>query len=44
MAELDPAPPPPPARFRLGPRAQVVIGSALIAAGEEVPLATTTTN
>jgi hypothetical protein len=44
VAELDPVPPRPPVRFRLGPRAHVVIGSALIAAGEEVPLATTTTN
>jgi len=43
-AELEPAPPSPPLRFRLGPRARVVIGSALIAAGEEVPLSTTTTN
>jgi hypothetical protein len=43
-AELEPAPPHPPVRFRLGPRARVVIGSALIAAGEEVPLSTTTTS
>ncbi len=43
-AELDPVPPRPPVRFRPGPRARVVIGSALIAAGEEVPLTTTTTN
>ena len=39
VAELDPAPPRPPARLRLGPRAATVIGSALVAAGEDVPLA-----
>ena len=44
VAEFEPAPPYPPVRFRLGPRARVVIGSALIAAGEEVPLSTITTN
>jgi hypothetical protein len=38
VAELDPAPPRPPARLRLGPRALTVIGSALVAAGEDVPL------
>ncbi len=43
-AELEPGPPYPPVRFRLGPRARVVIGSALIAAGEEVSLSTVTTN
>jgi hypothetical protein len=43
-AELEPAAPSPPVRFRLTPRGRVVIGSALIAAGEEVSLSTTTTN
>jgi hypothetical protein len=43
-AELEPAAPAPPVRFRLTPRGRVVIGSALIAAGEEVSLSTTTTN
>ena len=38
VACLDPVPPAPPARLRLGPRASVVIAAALIAAGEEVPL------
>ena len=37
-AELDPAPPRPPRRLRLGAGAPAVIGSALVAAGEEVPL------
>jgi hypothetical protein len=42
VGELHPAPPQPPARLRLAARAQTVIGSALVAAGEEVPLGATT--
>jgi hypothetical protein len=42
VAELHPPPPQPPARLRLAARAQTVIGSALVAAGEEVPLGATT--
>ena len=38
VAELHPPPPQPPARLRLAARAQTVIGSALVAAGEEVPI------
>jgi hypothetical protein len=38
VAELQPPPPQPPVRLRLADRAQTVIGSALVAAGEEVPL------
>ncbi|HEY2957119.1 MAG TPA: hypothetical protein VGM21_02760 [Actinomycetota bacterium] len=41
VAELHPAPPRPPARLRLAAHAQTVIGSALVAAGEEVPLGAT---
>jgi len=41
VAELDPPPPQPPRYLRLTARAQTVIGSALVAAGEEMPLATT---
>lgn len=37
-AELHPPPPQPPVHLRLAARAQTVIGSALVAAGEEVPL------
>jgi hypothetical protein len=44
VAELDPPPPRPPARLRLGPAATTVIGSALVAAGEEVPLGWHTLN
>jgi hypothetical protein len=44
VAELDPPPPHPAAGLRLLPRAHTVIGSALVAAGEEVPLAPTPTN
>jgi hypothetical protein len=43
-AELDPPPPHPAAQLRLLPRATTVIGSALVAAGEEVPLASTPAN
>jgi hypothetical protein len=38
VADLQPPPPRPPARLRLAARAQTVIGSALVAAGEEVSL------
>jgi hypothetical protein len=38
VAELDPPSPRLPASARLGPRAETVIGSALIAAGEDLPL------
>ena len=38
VAQLDPPSPQPPARLRLRPLAYTVIGSALVAAGEEVPL------
>jgi hypothetical protein len=38
VADLEPPPPRPPAQLRLAARAQTVIGSALVAAGEEVPL------
>jgi hypothetical protein len=38
VAELDPPSPRLPARARLEPRAETVIGSALIAAGEDLPL------
>jgi hypothetical protein len=41
VADLDPPPPQPPRTLRLTARAQTVIGSALVAAGEEMPLATT---
>jgi hypothetical protein len=44
VAELDPPPPHPAAQLRLLPRATTVIGSALVAAGEEVPLASTPAN
>jgi hypothetical protein len=44
VAALDPPPPHPAARLRLLPRASTVIGSALVAAGEEVPLASTPAN
>ena len=37
-AHVEPPPPEVPARARFGARAQTVIGSALIAAGEDVPL------
>jgi hypothetical protein len=37
VATLDPPPPHPAASLRLLPRASTVIGSALVAAGEEVP-------
>ena len=40
VAELLPRPPRRPARLRLDARARTVIGSALVAAGEEVPIAT----
>ena len=39
-----PPAPPPGASLRLGPRASTVIGSALVAAGEEVSLASTPAN
>jgi hypothetical protein len=44
VAELDPPPPHPAASLRLLPKASTVIGSALVAAGEEVPLASTPAN
>ena len=44
VATLDPPPPNPAASLRLLPRASTVIGSALVAAGEEVPLAATPAN
>jgi hypothetical protein len=44
VATLDPPPPDPAASLRLLPRASTVIGSALVAAGEEVPLAATPAN
>gem|GEM_PF-966966 len=44
VAALDPPPPNPAASLRLLPRASTVIGSALVAAGEEVPLAATPAN
>jgi hypothetical protein len=44
VADLHPPPPHPGASLRLGPRASTVIGSALVAAGEEVSLASTPAN
>jgi hypothetical protein len=44
VADIRPPPPHPGASLRLGPRAATVIGSALVAAGEEVSLASTPTN
>jgi len=44
VATLDPPPPHPAASLRRLPRASTVIGSALVAAGEEVPLAATPAN
>jgi hypothetical protein len=44
VASLDPPAPHPAASLRLLPRASTVIGSALVAAGEEVPLAATPAN
>jgi hypothetical protein len=44
VATLDPPAPHPAASLRLLPRASTVIGSALVAAGEEVPLAATPAN
>jgi hypothetical protein len=41
VADLQPPPPSPPLYLRLTARAHTVIGSALVAAGEEVPLSTT---
>jgi hypothetical protein len=41
VADLDPSPPQPPRYLRLTARAQTVIGSALVAVGEEMPFATT---
>jgi hypothetical protein len=38
VADLEPPPPQPPSQLRLAARAQTVIGSALVAAGEEVPI------
>ncbi len=38
VADMDPAPPRLPARIRFSDRAETVIGSALIAAGEDLPL------
>jgi hypothetical protein len=44
VADIRPPPPHPGAGLRLGPRAATVIGSALVAAGEEVSLASTPPN
>jgi hypothetical protein len=44
VADIHPAPPHPGSSLRLGPRASTVIGSALVAAGEEVSLAATPVN
>jgi hypothetical protein len=44
VADLRPPPPHPGASLRLGPRASTVIGSALVAAGEEVSLASIPAN
>jgi hypothetical protein len=44
VADLRPPPPHPGASLRLGPRAATVVGSALVAAGEEVSLASTPAN
>ena len=44
VADIRPPPPHPGAALRLGPRASTVIGSALVAAGEEVSLASTPAN
>jgi hypothetical protein len=44
VAELRPTPPHPAASLRLGARASTVIASALVAAGEEVPMAPTPVN
>jgi hypothetical protein len=44
VADIHPPPPHPGASLRLGPRAATVIGSALVAAGEEVSLASTPAN
>src|SRR5215207_8148789 len=44
VADIRPPPPHPGSALRLGPRASTVIGSALVAAGEEVSLASTPSN
>jgi hypothetical protein len=44
VADIRPPPPHPGASLRLGPRAATVIGSALVAAGEEVSLTATPSN
>ena len=44
VAGIHPPPPHPGASLRLRPRASTVIGSALVAAGEEVSLASTPAN
>ncbi|MFL5879573.1 MAG: hypothetical protein ACJ782_05660 [Actinomycetota bacterium] len=44
VADIHPPPPHPGASLRLGPRASTVIGSALVAAGEEVSLTSTPAN
>ncbi len=44
VADISPPPPHPGSALRLGPRASTVIGSALVAAGEEVSLASTPAN
>jgi hypothetical protein len=44
VADIRPPPPHPGASLRLGPRAATVIGSALVAAGEEVSLTATPAN
>jgi hypothetical protein len=38
VAELEPEPPATPRRMRLLPEARTVVASALLAAGEEVPV------
>ena len=44
VADIRPPPPHPGSAVCLGPRAATVIGSALVAAGEEVSLASTPAN
>ena len=44
VADIRPPPPHPGSALRLGPQASTVIGSALVAAGEEVSLTSTPAN
>lgn len=44
VADLDPPPPATPGRLRLLPDARTVVAAALLAAGEEVPVAPATAN